>query len=299
MIHRASAIGGCLKSQIAAHLGMKPIAPDDASRRRMDEGSLHEGDVVARLVDDGWLVERQQDEVYLTVFGPPGATWSAKVEGHLDGVISADPQHFASPGFVSIGRVLEIKSMGKSAFAEFKAKGWEAGGLVDRYRWQISCYMHATGLEALVVAKSRDSGELLKFGVELPFYTLDQIAERVGYIEDHVARGQLPDDCPHDWFCDFKYLCSRSSEEDGAEHSSDELSPVEVSVVSEYHRLGREIKALEDLRADTRLSVEALAGRSGGGYRVQMVTQQIKERVVPAGTRQMLRVTKTGDEDAR
>jgi hypothetical protein len=212
------------------------------------------------------------------------------VQGHLDGVITTDL--FPRP------RVLEIKSMGDAPWKEFQAKRWDAGGLIDRYKWQLSVYMLATGYEALFVTKNRNSGEITQHGVEMPFYTLDQIAERVGYVEDHVTRGVLPDDCPHDWFCDFKYLCSRSSEEDGAEHSSDELSPDEVSTVSEYHRLGREIKALEDLRADTRLSVEALAGRSGGGYQVRLVTQQIKERVVPASTRQMLRVTKTDEKEA-
>lgn len=277
MIHRASSLGGCLKSQIATALGMKPIPHDEMSALRMGEGQLHEDDVVARLIMDGAAVTRQQEEVTLDT-----------VVGHIDGVITDD--------FIGGPRLLEIKSMGDGPFKAFQAKGWEAGGLIDKYKWQTSVYMHALGMEMLFVTKNRNSGQITEHGVEMPFYSLDQITERVAYIEDHVARGALPDDCAHDWFCDHKYLCTRpAGEEDAAEQSSDELTPGEVSTVAEYHRLGREIKALEDLRAGSRPLVEGLAGRSGAGYHVQWVTQNVKERVVPASVRQSLRVTR--DED--
>lgn len=197
---RGSELGACSKGTIAKLLGMKPIAHSEATERLFREGNLHEEDVIVMLRAEGLKIVRQQEEVNLQI--TPGAL----VQGHLDGVVTGDP-------FTPVGpRVLEIKSMGASSFKEFKTKGWEAGGLVDRYKYQISSYMLATGLEALVVAKSRDSGELLRFGVELPFYSLDQITERVAYIEDHVARGQLPDDCPHDFWCSFRYLCQGNRE---------------------------------------------------------------------------------------
>lgn len=281
---RGSELGACSKGTIAKLLGMKPIAHSEATERLFREGNLHEEDVIVMLRAEGLKIVRQQEEVNLQI--TPGAL----VQGHLDGVVTGDP-------FTPVGpRVLEIKSMGASSFKEFKTKGWEAGGLVDRYKYQISPYMLATGLEALVVAKSRDSGELLRFGVELPFYSLDQITERVAYIEDHVARGQLPDDCPRDWFCNFKYLCTNT--EKSSVEASEELLPEQVV---EYWDIGQRISVLEAQKKLLRPVVEQFLGERSsvvaGGYKVQSIVQQIKEKVVPASTRTMLKVTKLGEEE--
>ncbi len=301
MIHRASGLGSCLKGQIAAALGMKPIPVDEASQLRMNEGAIHEDDVVARLTADGYTVTRQQEEVNLDFHWAKRAgselhQGDARVQGHLDGVLY--PNASGSP-YYGGARVLEIKSMGDTPFKAFKQKGWDAGGLIDRYKWQISVYMIATGLEAYVVAKNRNSGELLRHGIEVPFHSLDEITERVAYIEDHVTRGVLPDECDNDWFCPYKYLCGKPREEDGAEHSSDERIPLEVVA---YYDLGQQITGLEAQRKELRPTVEAfLAGRKtvvADGYRVTWVEQTIPERVQKASTRSFPKITKVGDDDA-
>lgn len=284
MIHRASGLGGCLKGQIAACLGMKPIEPDEASFTRMAEGQLHEDDVVARLRTDGYEVTRQQElvtihstDTYLARFaGIEQFAYKWMVQGHLDGVLTGDPFTPTGP------KVLEIKSMGKDAFRLFKAQGWEAPGLVQKYKWQLSVYMLATGLEALLIAKSRDSGELLRMPVEMPFYDLTDVTARVAYIEDHVARGQLPDDCPHDFFCPFKYLCTQAPADD----VPDDLTPAPSTVVR-YWELGQQIKALETERKALELPVG-----SWSDYKATKVVRDTPERVVKASRSEYVKVTR-------
>lgn len=244
MIHHASALGGCLRSQVAAALGEKPIPVDDASQLRMNEGALHEEDVIARLTADGYAVTRQQDEVNLRPAGSDGGV----VQGHLDGIVMTQPP---DEGFPS-SRVLEIKSMSDSAFKAFQAKGWYGdwpeASLPDRYRWQVSIYMLATGLEALLVAKNRNSGEITQHGIETPYYSLEQITERVAYLEDHIARRKYPETCPHSWFCDYKWMCAREEVSDAAASEPDERtldSPILLAVAQRYAELGEAMKELQ------------------------------------------------------
>lgn len=307
----------------------------------MAEGELHEQDVVARLTAEGLTVTRQQEGVGLLSFDPD--TWATFVNqsddltnlgtatsivfGHLDGVVNGDPFTPSGP------RVLEVKSMSQDAFKQFQAKGWYGdwpeGSLPDRYRWQLSIYMLATGLEALLVCKNRNSGEIAKHGIEQPYYSLDQITERVAYIEDHVSRGTLPDECPRSWFCDHKYLCkSRMNEEGDRElgsRSPDELGseadessvvaigradgsyslPTDVVLVADAQRyagLSAEIKVLEAERAVVREALTAgLAGRKSvvaGQYRVTWVRRETPERVVKASVAEYPIVKKIEKEES-
>lgn len=297
MIHRASALGGCLKGQIAAALGMKPIPHSEDSLTRMGEGQLHEDDVIARLTADGYTVTRQQEEVNLAFplieDGILPVDPAIRVQGHLDGVLNGDP--FTPPG----PKVLEVKSMSDAAYKEFQSKGWHhdwpAGSLIDKYRWQLSVYMLATGLEGLLVTKNRNSGAMTQHGIETPYYSLDQITERVAYIEDHVARGQLPDDCPHDWFCPYKYLCQQE-----VQHGTIDKDEFLPDGVIEYWDLTQRVNVLEAQKKLLRPVVEAFLGDRqaviANGYKVQTITQNVKEKIVPASTRTMLKVTKLEEE---
>lgn len=277
---------------------MKPIPYDEMTALRISEGNLHETDVVLRLqVEDSATITRQQEEINLHI-GSITADDPPIVQGHIDGVIEDD--FFGGP------RLLEIKSMGKSAFAAFKAKGWEAGGLIDKYQWQLSCYMHGTGLEALLVAKSRDSGELLRMPVEIPFYNMSEIADRVAYIEDHVSRGRLPEDCPHDWFCSFKYLCQTLNNEPG---SSNEVEnepvndPMFEDKLRRYNQFNEDIKRMEGVKAELKTDIDAwlkLSGRTKarvGDYTVTWITREIPESVRKATTQSFPQVKRIEGTD--
>jgi hypothetical protein len=67
--------------------------------------------------------------------------------------------------------VLEIKSMGDGPFKEFKRHRMDTPGLVQKYKWQFSAYMIAMERPLLLVAKSRNTGEIIEIPIDEPFYT--------------------------------------------------------------------------------------------------------------------------------
>lgn len=288
MIIRASSLGACVKSQIADHLGYTPMPHSEHILGVMKEGQLHEDDVVATLTAEGHTITRQQEEVNLGLSSstveqatfnrevagsnPAGGTL---VQGHIDGVVRLPD--------VLGDKVLEVKSMSHDVWKEFQAKGWEASGLVQKYQWQLSAYMLATGLEGYLVAKNRNTGQLLRFGVETPFHSLEEITERVAYIHDHVTSGVLPEGCPHDFFCQHKYLCERKAEESPPEVLHD---PVLEGLLADYTTAQAQETTAKNRKKELR---EVLDGRirqlnkaSIGEFDVAWVTRTMPERVTPA-----------------
>lgn len=202
-VYRASEIGGCLKAQIAKHLGYEPMDPPDEFRVRFAEGDLHEEAVISTLMDMGYEIFDRQEAVQIPI------NTDSLVEGHIDGTVIND--------VVVKQRILEVKSMSEAEFKKFEEKLWEAPGLIQRYKWQLSCYMIAKDMEALVVAKNRNTGQLKFVGVEIPFYNIDEIRARVLECEDWVGRDQLPAVCDTiNYPCGFFYLHQEEEpEEDG------------------------------------------------------------------------------------
>jgi hypothetical protein len=156
------------------------LAFPDADTSVMDEFGL------------GW--DNEQFFIELDVAG-------AKVTGHLDGLA------------LSPARVLEIKSPKSWAKWEKAHKtGDYSDPLMHKYAWQISAYMAATGLEAVIACV--EDGRVKTFGIELPPFSLTQITERVAGMELGVEAGQLPKTCSQkDYPCGFAALCRHEESE--------------------------------------------------------------------------------------
>ena len=186
-IYRASELGGCSKMLILKGLGYEPMdTPEEFESQYFLPGKLAEIEVLTRLEQEGEEVTDTQKEVNL-VYG------DVTVQGHIDGILN--------------GRVLEIKSMSDAEFRRFQKDRWDTTGLVQRYKWQISVYMLAEKKEALVVVYNRDTGELHREGVELPWYAVEQIHLRVMGIEGAIDASQIPTVCDiPNYPCPFYYL---------------------------------------------------------------------------------------------
>lgn len=194
--YRASELGGCVKMLVAKRLGMKPNDKPPASMVKIfDRGHRHETANVATMAEDGWVVSESQKEVTLAISD------EIQVMGHLDGIVS---HPLDSP----IEKVLESKS--PQAWRMFIEEMYEIepSPMIQRYKWQLSCYMLAEGKEALV--SCLDEQFQLRFhGVELPFYNLEDVKERVGMIEELAAEGYqgLPKFCsPREYPCQYFHL---------------------------------------------------------------------------------------------
>jgi hypothetical protein len=240
-MYRASALGGCLKAQIAEKLNFTAIDTSGKMERFANEGALHEEDVVRRLA----IVEDRQREVTLELMP------SVVVVGHLDGIFRAgDVSHLQMP------RVLEVKSMSDDAFKKWKENGWDTAGLVQKYKWQVSVYMLATGLGLYFVVKNRNTGEWSEVLVDEPFYSKQDILSRVLEIEKWVRRGELPEECDVKNFpCPFYYL----EQQESLELAEDEALEV-VAIM--YEECRKQVKAAELRQKEARRALDtALAGR--------------------------------------
>lgn len=206
-IYRASSLGYSLERLVAPFLGFEALPTPDWLLEKFQDGTDLEPQVVAELENLGWTVSTTQPEINsegnhqleVTLDVIPGV---ATVRGHLDGVGIEPP---ARPA-----RVVEVKSMGEKSVKEASRLGWETPGLIQKYKWQLSCYMLATGLEGVLVVCSKGKGgvkNLLYMYADQPFYTISDIANKLQQAEDYIRDGIIPEGCT-DYPCPYAYLHS-------------------------------------------------------------------------------------------
>lgn len=199
VVYRASALGSdCTRSLVLSRLDYEEKPPPADMLLRFNEGHLHEGDVLARMRAEGWTIWDEQAEVSLMVTG------KIRVVGHIDGK-GAMAMAEGGPELIH-PRVVEVKSQSMAEFEAFGARGWDSG-IFPKYKWQLSCYMHATGLPAVLVRKNRNNGQLAVEWIDEPFYSLRDIRSRVLSIELLAMDGIGPADCDGKQYpCPFFYL---------------------------------------------------------------------------------------------
>jgi hypothetical protein len=209
---RASALGSCTKALIADLLGYAPLPVSDKMQGIYDRGNTHEADCVNALEADGYHIWCQntmddpgherfvwdQDQVYIEI-----ESGSVKITGHLDGVIAPLTTDWVAG---TRERILECKSPASWAKFEQAARTniW-TDPLCHRYGWQISAYMLALDMEAMVTCL--DGEEVKSFVIEVPPFSLEDIEARCIDIAEAVALNQLPVGCSQaDWPCPVAYL---------------------------------------------------------------------------------------------
>jgi hypothetical protein len=236
--YRASSLGSCTRAQIALQLGMAEIGTSDKMQALYDRGNAHEVECLAAMEADGWHLEsawndiaRDDGQFYVEL-----EVAGAVITGHLDGIACPDQSPYHR-------RVLEIKSPISWAKWERAHKtGDYSDPLMNRYAWQISVYMVATGLEAVVACV--EDGQVRTFGIEVPPFSLEDIAIRVESMEvccrNPVDPAQLLCD-QVDFPCPVAYLHDR------AEVVEDEVLDGYLHKYAKYTLKKKQIEA--DLKA--------------------------------------------------
>lgn len=200
-IYRASSLGYSLCQLVAPHLGYEAIPPPEWLQEKFDEGKEIEPKVLADLENKGWKISASQatindigdyqHEFYLDII--PG---QAVVRGHIDAF---------GQSHIYDDLVVEVKSTNDKYFKEIEEKGWNAGGLLDKYKWQISCYMLATGRPVALVWCRKSDEQLYVMYADEPFYSISDIALKIASAEEHIREGKIPDGCT-DFPCPYFYL---------------------------------------------------------------------------------------------
>lgn len=174
---------------LAARLGYDaiPLKVDSPIMKAFDRGNRIEEEVMAKMVG---VTERQQ-EIYLDITG------RLKVVGHIDGY------HKQSE------TVIEVKSQRKEPWDLFESYRWNAG-LFPKYKWQVSCYMHAYQAPLRLIRVLVDeNGEKVKEDhsfVDEPFYSIAEIRARMLRVEATAATGVLAAECTPSFPCPYFYL---------------------------------------------------------------------------------------------
>lgn len=185
--YRASALGGCDMALLAARLGYDavPLKPDASIMKVFDRGKRIEFD----YLQSHRQIREMQQEIYLDITG------RLKIIGHIDGY--------------EAGNIVEIKSQNRVAWDEFESKHWSAG-LFPKYKWQVSCYMHAYEAPLKLIRVLVDDNGVAKEEnisyVDEPFYSLSEIRARILRVEAAAATGVLSAECNKMFPCQYFYL---------------------------------------------------------------------------------------------
>jgi hypothetical protein len=246
-----------MRAQVAVALGKKPLPVAEWAQKVYDVGNVHEPACVLAMEAEGWVFSQPGNGLH--PFPEHEGQWFVNLQGitgHLDG-IATPPESLTS-------KVVEIKAPG--AWEKFerhiRMDTWKTDPQATRYAYQLSVYMLATGLEAVVACWDEEHG-VRTFGVELPPVPREAIEARVAEMNERVREGVLPSDCMgmRDNFCPVPYL------------HDDKPEVVEDSVLDagadQYLNLSEEIKRLTAWRDRVR---DTLLEHGGGVTKSHKVT---------------------------
>ena len=269
-IYRASSLGYSLEQLVAPHLGYDAIPPPEWLMQRFQEGTDLEPQVLAELESLGWQLTVAQDEVnsegdyqlevMLEVI--PGV---ATVRGHLDAKTATS--------------VVEVKSMAEKSFKEASRLAWETPGLIQKYKWQLSAYMLATGLDGVLVVCSKGADglkNLLYMYAYEPFYTIADIANKLQAAEDAINSGIIPEGCT-DYPCPYFYL--------HAPIEAPEPAPADLDTLLDAWREANKRKKIYEaeeasLRDMIKEYVGEIAGKVRGSQGITVSTNWVAEKEV-------------------
>jgi hypothetical protein len=267
-VYRASSIGLPLRCLTAARAGNTPLEPPEYLTRAADAGTAIESVVKARLTEQGYTINDEQDTVEVSVFDDGEEI--AVIRGHLDASSIASPHD-------DIERMLEVKSMSTNVFDKWIRHRFDG---FPTYAAQLSVYMHATGLPALYAVICRDTDEMELIEYDTPPIAWDVLAQKVRAVEAFNALGIMPPCTGATYPCSYNYLCDRSelSVDDLAKSVDSDTAMADA--IAEYNR-ARDMEAqVAQIKATARDDlIAAMAGRSKvdvGLTRVQFITSKKK-----------------------
>ena len=270
-VYRASSLGYSLEALVAGHLGYSPVDAPEFIQKAYAEGNRIEPLAIEKLKAAGWDIRTKQKEINANGDYQMEVTLEVipdkvMVVGHIDGVGSLLTEFPLS--------VVEIKMMADQSWRAFKKHGWDAPGLVQKYKWQASAYMLATGLPHFMVAWNKDTEEIVIEFREEPFYTISDIARKLKVAEDYIAQGLVPDGCS-DFPCPYYYL---HPPKDEVARADGELEGLLQSWLT-WDRAEKQAKKAKDQHRERilQLTGEGLAAKVKGECGVTVETYWQKE----------------------
>jgi len=262
--YRASALGGCFTSLVAARLKYVATKPAATVQKAYDRGHSTEAKVKDMMRAEGWKIWDEQARVEVPISS------RISIVGSIDGKVMGKVG-----GEIMLG---ELKSQSHDEWDNFARYGWDSG-LWPKYKWQVSSYMIATELPAAVVrARVDKSGEIDGIDIEYigqPFYTTNELRLKVLTAEWMAQRMELPQ-CDKPIFgCPYWYLPEHDPDVNEGRMQISEESFEEVCV--EYEKARAEAKRYKDERDRLRPLVDSeIVTRAGDGAQKLLTVGGVK-----------------------
>lgn len=207
-VYRMSTIGTCVQALSAFRLGaVRPDAPEYLELAAK-ESRRHEQWIMDELRAEGYIVATcsicrqcraeggiEREGIHAEIRHP-----MFRVVGHLDAVIIEEMPLMGAlldekiPEIAELevlkAHFLEVKALSRYRFAAWKQHGWDA---FPTFRDQFTAYWEATKTFCtppnVFVVKCRDTGEKDIVNVEEPPGDIDEIIERLTWVEGNARAG--------------------------------------------------------------------------------------------------------------
>ena len=246
IVYRASAVGGCPRSLLAARTGMTPQPITDKFKGYFQRGHDAEDMVIAILKQNGWETVNHQCEVHIDL-GPIAELKPVWILGHLD----FDSNNGTEDRWITT----EVKRFGKQYVQKFQKE--DIYGF-PTYCAQISTYLHARTERQwrfIIYQGTFDGAEdsfarLIIRDYEEPPYTRDQLREIVSNIELLVPKGTTPVGVP----CTNNYPCPYIYLHDTPEQR--ELSAAHIATARAIKLLDRKIDQITKVKENLRSKLQ-------------------------------------------
>lgn len=210
VVYRASSLGGCTRAVVAAARKFKPKPHPQWFVDVLDEGTRMESVIAEKFVELTGVAnlswpDGEQWEVELEVGMIDGRL--VVIRGHMDDISEWYPE---TADHEAESRVREYKKFRPSTWDAFVRNGVNVNGY---YPWQVSVYMHATGLPCDFVGGKYNPETDTIDGTFNYLYrtapiTLLEIKRKVAKVERLVNEGYAPDEveCSGNYPCGFWHL---------------------------------------------------------------------------------------------
>jgi len=221
---RASLVGEECEAYLChMRLGHEPLPMKGRIRHLLDDGNMHEDDIVNRLVNGGFdVLYTGSEQLYVHCIDQDGIV----INGHPDGVLKNVPKSlhsldWADDGFSwdSTFHLLEITAPNNFAFKRYYNE--HLRGVNWRKFVQTHLYIGSEELRdrmrcAVVIVKDKMTSTLYEEGLTYDHNVIDQTVEKLKRVNELVAGGKVSPARCIDWHrksCRFRHLCFSDEEE--------------------------------------------------------------------------------------
>ena len=256
---RASEVGACETQLYHTKMRHKSLSIGGRVRHLLEDGNVHEHDIVERLVRCGFDARNTclDGQAELVVSKRP------HIVGHPDGFI-ANPHSDVGYDYVEDGfdyscptYLLEITAPGHFNF--LRLQKLHAREVLWQKYVQILMYLHASKLSsAILIAKNKNTSELYEEGIAYDSTVVSDTFDKLNRLDEGIVPGYRCDDWRRN-YCRFRHLCFEEVELPSLLESQDilrgeSLNEAEQLIeVAEVWKKGKLLKLEgEELIADSR-----------------------------------------------